>query len=101
MITWKLFQLVFKKLSDVVSKKVDERTRYNKLNTKVDDSKNEIPDALTLVRINHITQVNKVRRKTQEILIKKCMILVNYQHVMLLIQKLEKFRTKWQILVVL
>ena len=27
------------------------------------------------------------------------MILVNYQHVMLLIQKLEKFRTKWQILV--
>ena len=67
MITWKLFQLVFKKLSDVVSKKIDERTRYNKLNTKVDDSKNEIPDALTLVRINqHNTGKQSSKKNTRD-----------------------------------
>ena len=41
-----------KKLNDAVHKKVPKNTRFNKLNTKVNNSENKISDATTLIPIN-------------------------------------------------
>ena len=41
-----------KKLNDVVHKKVPKNARFNKLNTKVNNSENKISDATTLIPIN-------------------------------------------------
>ena len=40
------------KISDVVSKSVVKKTEYNKLNLKVNNVGNKIPDASTLIKIN-------------------------------------------------
>ena len=45
-----------KKLSNVVSKEVVKITKFNKLNTKVSNVENKIPDATTL---SHINQYNR------------------------------------------
>ena len=42
----------FKKFSDTVSKEVVEKTAYNKLNTKINNLENKIPNATTLFHIN-------------------------------------------------
>ena len=49
-----------KKLSDVVGEEVVKNTRFNKLNTKVNNLKNKIPDVTTLI---HIDQYNTDKRK--------------------------------------
>ena len=41
-----------KKLSDVVSKEVVKSTKFNKLNTKVNNLEKKIPDAPTLIQAN-------------------------------------------------
>ena len=41
--------LDIKKLSDVLDKSVVKNTKFNKLNTKVNNLKNKIPDATTLI----------------------------------------------------
>ena len=41
-----------KKLSDIASKNVVKKTVYSKLNTKVSNLENRIPDATTLMYIN-------------------------------------------------
>ena len=41
-----------KKLSDVVSKEVVKKTKYNKLKFKVNNLENKIPDGYTLIHIN-------------------------------------------------
>ena len=41
--------LDIKKLSDVLDKSVIKNTKFNKLNTKVNNLKNKIPDATTLI----------------------------------------------------
>ena len=41
-----------KKLRDVASKEVVKNTVYSKLNTKVINLKNKIPDAFTLIQTN-------------------------------------------------
>ena len=66
MISWKLFQLTFKKLSDVVSKEVDQRTKYTKRNTKVGDLKDENSDAFTLIHINQYNTDKKSSKKNTE-----------------------------------
>ena len=42
----------FKKLSDAVSKEVVENKIFNKLNAKVNNLENKIPDVITLTHIN-------------------------------------------------
>ena len=44
-----------KKLSDVVDKQVVKNTKFNTLNTKVNNLEEEIPDANTLIQINQYT----------------------------------------------
>ena len=39
-----------KKLSDVMSKEVVKNTKFNKLNTKVNNLENKIPDGPTLIQ---------------------------------------------------
>ena len=41
-----------KKLSEVVSKEVFKNTKFNKLNLKINNLKNKIPDATALIHIN-------------------------------------------------
>ena len=41
-----------KKLSDIVSKEVVKNTKFNKLNTKVNNLENKVPDKTTLIQIN-------------------------------------------------
>ena len=41
--------LDIKKLSDVLDKNVVKNTKFNKINTKVNNLKNKIPDAATLI----------------------------------------------------
>ena len=77
-------------LSDVVSKEVAKKAVYNKLNT-------EIPDASILIRKINTTQMNKIWIKKLLMLIKKHLTLVVWR-LLFLIQKLEKLRTKYQLL---
>ena len=48
-----------KKLSDAVDNEVVKSTKLNKLETKVNNSENKIPDANILIHINS-TQTNKI-----------------------------------------
>ena len=48
----KTFSGDWKNLSDIVSKEVVNNIKFNKLNTKVGNLENKIPDATTLVHIN-------------------------------------------------
>ena len=48
----KIVPVDLKKVSDVVSKGVVKITKLNKLNTKVNNLENKIPDAATLVQTN-------------------------------------------------
>ena len=48
----KIVPVDLKKVSDVVSKGVVKITKLNKLNTKVNNLENKIPDASTLVQTN-------------------------------------------------
>ena len=43
----------FKKISDTVSEEVVKNTKFNKVNTTVDDLENKIPNTITLIHINH------------------------------------------------
>ena len=60
-----------KKLSDVVSKEVVKSTKFNKLNTKVNNLEKKIPDAATLIQANqYSTDKQNLERKKMETLIK-------------------------------
>ena len=48
-----------KQLSDVVSKNVVKNTNLNKLNMKINNLGNKIPDASTLIQTNNATQIKK------------------------------------------
>ena len=53
-----------KKLRDIVCKDAVKMTVYNKLNTKVNNLENKIPDATTLIHINqHSTDKQKLEEK--------------------------------------
>ena len=47
-----------KKMSDLMSKEVAKKTGYNKLNMKVNNLENKIPDVTTFIQIN-TNQINK------------------------------------------
>ena len=49
---WKTTPVDLKELSDVVSKKVVKNTKFNKLNSKVSNLENKIPNASTLIQTN-------------------------------------------------
>ena len=60
-----------KKLSDVVSKEVVKSTKFNKLNTKVNNLEKKISDAATLIQANqYSTDKQNLERKKMETLIK-------------------------------
>ena len=61
---FKTVPIDLKKLSYAVDKKVVKNTKFNKLNTKVNNSEQKIPDATTLV---HINQYNKFGEKIRDI----------------------------------
>ena len=48
----KTFPVDLKELGDVVSKEVVKNSKFNKLNSKVSNSDNSIPDATILIPIN-------------------------------------------------
>ena len=48
----KIVIMDLKKLSDVMSKEIVIITKFNKLNTKVSNLENKIPDATTVIHIN-------------------------------------------------
>ena len=76
MISWKLLLRICKRLPDVVNKKVVKKAIDNKLNTKVNNPENEIPDATTLIRINQYnTGIQNLEKKIRDV-DKKCLMLV-------------------------
>ena len=67
---------ICKRLPDVVNKKVVKKAIDNKLNTKVNNPENEIPDATTLIRINQYnTGLQNLEKKIRDV-DKKCLMLV-------------------------
>ena len=57
-----------KKLSDVVDKQVVKNTKFNLLNTKVNNLEGEIPDANTLIYINQYTlKTTAMNKKISEV----------------------------------
>ena len=58
------------KLSDVTSKEVVKNTKFNKLNTKINDLENAFPHAFTLIQANQYKTDKQIWRKKLEILIK-------------------------------
>ena len=67
---------ICKRLPDVVNKKVVKKAIDNKLNTKVNNPENEIPDATTLIRINQYnTGIQNLEKKIRDV-DKKCLMLV-------------------------
>ena len=48
----KTFSVYLKELGDVVSKEVVKNSKFNKLNSKVNNLENNIPDATILIPIN-------------------------------------------------
>ena len=59
-----------KKLSDIVSKEVIKSTKFNKLNTKVNNLENKIPDASTLIQTNQYNTDKQSLGKKYDMLIK-------------------------------
>ena len=57
----------FKKLSDVVSKEVAKNTKFNKLDTKVNNLENKTPDASCLVQRNKYDADKKSLEKKIEV----------------------------------
>ena len=50
-----------KKISDVVENEVVKKNaKFNTLKKKVNTSEQNIPNATTLIHINHTTQINKI-----------------------------------------
>ena len=71
-----MFLRICKRLPDVVNKKVVKKAIDNKLNTKVNNPENEIPDATTLIRINQYnTGIQNLEKKIRDV-DKKCLMLV-------------------------
>ena len=67
---------ICKRLPDVVNKKVVKKAIDNKLNTKVNNPENEIPDATTLIPINQYnTGIQNLEKKIRDV-DKKCLMLV-------------------------
>ena len=59
-----------------MNKKVVKKAIDNKLNTKVNNPENEIPDATTLIRINQYnTGIQNLEKKIRHV-DKKCLMLV-------------------------
>ena len=58
------------KLSDVTSKEVVKNTKFNKLNTKINDLENAVPHAFTIIQANQYKTDKQIWRKKLEILIK-------------------------------
>ena len=73
---------------------------YNKLNTKVNNLEKEIPDATTLIRINHYnTDKHNLEKKFEDI-DKKISYVSSLVATTVLNTKLEKLKIKFLILVV-
>ena len=73
---------------------------YNKLNTKVNNLEKEIPDATTLIRINHYnTDKHNLEKKFEDI-DKKIPFVSGLVATTVLNTKLEKLKIKFLILVV-
>ena len=73
---------------------------YNKLNTKVNNLEKEIPDATTLIRINHYnTDKHNLEKKFEDI-DKKIPYVSSLVATTVLNTKLEKLKIKFLILVV-
>ena len=73
---------------------------YNKLNTKVNNLEKEIPDATTLIRINHYnTDKHNLEKKFEDI-DKKIPYVSGLVATTVLNTKLEKLKIKFLILVV-
>ena len=56
-----------KKISDAVSKEVVKNTKFNKVNTKVNNLENKIPDATTLIHINHYNTDKGLEKKIEAV----------------------------------
>ena len=54
-----------KKISDAVSKEVVKNTKFNKVNTKVNNLENKIPDATTLIHVNHYNKDKGFEKKNR------------------------------------
>ena len=86
------------KLSD--DKKVIENTKFNKLNTKINNLEKKISEATALIHINQYnTDKQSLEKKIGDV-DEKYLALVVYWLQLFLIQKLEKLRIKYQMLVV-
>ena len=66
-VTLKTVPTDFKKLSDVVSKEVAKNTKFNKLDTKVNNLENKTPDASCLVQRNKYDADKKSLEKKIEV----------------------------------
>ena len=55
----------FKKISDTVSEEVVKNTKFNKVNTTVGDLENKIPNAITLIHINHYNTDKCLEKKNR------------------------------------
>ena len=76
----KIFLVDLKYLSDFVSKEVLENTKYNKINMKVNNLENKIPDVTT-------TKLGEVENKIPGV---SCLVTITAFN-----KKLEKLRTKY------
>ena len=82
----------------VVSKEVVKNRKFN--NTKINNLENKIPDVFILIQTNQSNAYKKISRKKLEMLTEKYQILLVYGQLLFLIQKLEKLRLKYHMLVV-
>ena len=88
-----------KKVSDVIDNYVVKNTKFNTLKTKVNSLEKKIPDATTLIHINQCnTDKQNLQKKSGDVdkIIPGTSV---YWLQMFWIQKLVKFRIKFQIMI--
>ena len=67
----KIVTVDLKRLSDLVSEEVVKTTKYNKLNLKVNNIENKVPDVSTLIHINQYNTDKQGLEKKMEVWIKR------------------------------
>ena len=88
------------KLSDLVDKRVVKNTKFDTLNTKVNNLEKKIPSTTTLIYINQYKTDEQILEKKFKDFDKKYQELVVRQQLLFWIQKLNKLRTKYKMQVI-